>query len=73
LVDEFRRLVDPDERQQALDAVCDVYNDFIFNDRKLDDTLSWQELHRLLEAGVVTRAELIAEFASLLDRLDTGP
>jgi hypothetical protein len=66
---DARRQMD-DDRELVLDAVSEAYNDFVFYNRKLDDTLPPGKLYRLIREGVVTKAEIVAEFKRLIDTLD---
>lgn len=68
---DARRQMD-DDREAVLDAVSEAYNDFVFYNRKLDDTLPPDKLYRSIREGVVTKAEIVAEFKRLIDELDVN-
>ena len=66
---EFKRLIDPTDKDYVLDEVTQVYNDFVFNDRKLDDSLTFDQLDVLLKEGRVSKAEIVAHFKQLVDNM----
>jgi hypothetical protein len=56
-----------DDRELVLHAVTEAFNDFVFLDRKLDKNLPWDKLARLVREGVVTKAEIVAQFKEHID------
>ena len=55
------------DRELVLQAVTEAFNDFVFLDRKLDKDLPWDKLARLVREGVVTKAEIVAQFKEHID------
>lgn len=54
-------------RQDILDAISDIVSDFVYYDRKDDDSLSSEELRTAVNRGEITIDEMVNEFRRHLE------
>lgn len=54
------------KRQEIFNTVADLVSDFLYYDRKEDDTLQRGEIEEALRSGDVTFDEIVCEFRSHL-------
>jgi coenzyme F420-reducing hydrogenase gamma subunit len=54
-------------RQNILDTIHDLVMDFVYYDRKEDETLSMNELDNAVKNGTITIEEMVSEFKKLLE------
>ncbi len=54
-------------KQIIIDRIKDLCSDFLYYDRKEDEELSFKQLNKAVESGVITIDEMVSEFRKQLE------
>ncbi len=50
-----------------LNTVDDLCSDFLYYDRKEDETLSWQQLNNAVKTGIISINEIVSRFKQQIE------
>lgn len=59
-------------KEKILSTISDLCSDFLFYDRKEDESLSVKQLNRAVKSGEITIDEMVAEFRKHLENTFNG-
>lgn len=54
-------------KQIILDTIGDLCSDFLYYDRKSDETLSMEQLNKAVETNQITIDEMVSKFRTCLE------